>query len=88
MPIPPLAELRRIVGKVGQLMALMDALEQKLAASRAAAANLLHGQHGGPSVTEVDSGWAAVNAAVQGFQTIRATVSLVEAFVAPPCVMK
>ncbi len=41
IPIPPLAEQRRIVAKVEQLMALVDALEQKLAASRATAANLL-----------------------------------------------
>jgi len=40
-PLPPLAEQRRIVAKVEQLMALVDALEQQLAASRATAANLL-----------------------------------------------
>ena len=38
---PPLAEQRRIVAKVEQLMALVDALEQQIAASRTAAANLL-----------------------------------------------
>ena len=41
IPLPPLAEQRRIVAKVEQLMALVDALEQQLAASRATAANLL-----------------------------------------------
>jgi type I restriction enzyme S subunit len=40
-PLPPLAEQRRIVAKVDQLMALVDALEQQLAASHATAANLL-----------------------------------------------
>jgi type I restriction enzyme S subunit len=40
-PLPPLAEQRRIVAKVEQLMILVDALEQQLAASRATAANLL-----------------------------------------------
>jgi len=41
LPLPPLAEQRRIVAKVEQLMALVDALETQLAASRATAANLL-----------------------------------------------
>ena len=40
-PVPPLAEQRRIVAKVDQLMALVDQLETQLAASRATAANLL-----------------------------------------------
>ena len=40
-PLPPLAEQRRIVAKVEQLMALVCELETQLAASRATAANLL-----------------------------------------------
>lgn len=41
VPIPPLAEQRRIVAKVGELMELVDALECKLAAARSTGANLL-----------------------------------------------
>jgi type I restriction enzyme S subunit len=41
VPLPPLAEQRRIVAKVEQLMALVDALETQLATSRATAENLL-----------------------------------------------
>jgi type I restriction enzyme S subunit len=41
IPIPPLAEQRRIVAKVDQLMALVDELETQLADSRATAAKLL-----------------------------------------------
>ena len=41
LPFPPLAEQRRIVAKVDQLMALVDELETHLAASRATAKNLL-----------------------------------------------
>jgi type I restriction enzyme S subunit len=40
-PIPPRAEQRRVVAKVDQLMALVDQLETQLAASRAAAVNLM-----------------------------------------------
>jgi type I restriction enzyme S subunit len=40
-PLPPLAEQRRIVAKVDQLMALVDQLETQLAASRSTAKNLL-----------------------------------------------
>jgi type I restriction enzyme S subunit len=41
IPLPPLAEQRRIVAKVEQLMALVDALETQLAASRATAGKLM-----------------------------------------------
>jgi type I restriction enzyme S subunit len=41
LPIPPLAEQRRIVAKVDQLMALVDQLETQLAESRATAARLM-----------------------------------------------
>ncbi|WP_200383305.1 hypothetical protein, partial [Thiococcus pfennigii] len=40
-PSPNIAEQRRIVAKVDQLMALVDQLEAQLNASRATAANLL-----------------------------------------------
>ena len=41
IPIPPLAEQRRIIAKVDQLMALVDKLETQLAASRATVTKLL-----------------------------------------------
>ena len=41
IPVPPLAEQRRIVAKVDQLMALVDQLETQLATSGAVAENLL-----------------------------------------------
>jgi type I restriction enzyme S subunit len=41
VPVPPLAEQRRIVAKVEQLMALVDELETQIAASRTTAKNLL-----------------------------------------------
>jgi type I restriction enzyme S subunit len=41
IPLPPLAEQRRIVAKVDQLMALVDKLETQIANSRATAAKLL-----------------------------------------------
>jgi type I restriction enzyme S subunit len=41
IPVPSLAEQRRIVAKVNELMALVDQLETQLSASRATAANLL-----------------------------------------------
>jgi type I restriction enzyme, S subunit len=41
IPLPPLAEQRRIVAKVEQLIALVDALETQLSASSATATNLL-----------------------------------------------
>ena len=41
VPIPPLAEQRRMVAKVDQLMAMVDQLETQLANSHATATNLL-----------------------------------------------
>jgi type I restriction enzyme S subunit len=42
VPLPPLAEQKRIVAKVDQLMALVDELEKQIATSRTTAANLLN----------------------------------------------
>ena len=52
VPLPPLAEQRRIVSKVDQLMALVDRLEAQLAASREAAANLMDAMVVGLTVQE------------------------------------
>lgn len=41
LPLPPLAEQKRIVAKVDEVMALVEQLEAQLAASSVAAANLL-----------------------------------------------
>ena len=41
IPLPPLAEQRRIVAKVDEIMAVLDALEAALTTARATAENLL-----------------------------------------------
>ena len=41
VPFPPLAEQRRIVARVDQLMSLVDQLEGQIVSSRAAAGKLL-----------------------------------------------
>jgi type I restriction enzyme S subunit len=59
IPIPPIAEQRRIVAKVSELMALVDELETQLAASRAAAEKLISALvaelTGTPSLLPADS---------------------------------
>jgi type I restriction enzyme S subunit len=40
IPVPPLAEQKRIVANVDELMALVDQLEEQLASSRTLAAQL------------------------------------------------
>jgi type I restriction enzyme S subunit len=42
LPLPPLAEQRRIVAKVDQLMAMVDQLEAQLAAARTTATKLMN----------------------------------------------
>ena len=41
IPVPPLAEQRRIVAKVDELMALVDALETQLATAHTTAEKLM-----------------------------------------------
>ena len=41
VPVPPLAEQKRIVAKVGELMALVDELETNLTASQSTASKLM-----------------------------------------------
>lgn len=57
MPLPPLADQRRIVAKVDELMALVDKLEAQLASARTTATHLL-----AAAVAEVTNGKESLSA--------------------------